>query len=380
MPPTAIFLFSHLLTLICLTRAHLPGQEFQYLSLFVRPEAPQGYTSSQLRRLSRQYARQSEMGRILNLPNRKLLDVETGKDEVENSKDEDNNMDSRQRSHPEEWTMRQMTDSETNEAEPEDDADASTVDDTEAGAGEDDVEEEEEKNEQERDSAPGQRELLQNTRASLQLKGEAGRPQEEGVLARRNGENVTQLSSMLMKIIRQYNVRSMLDVPCRAHAHWMPGFVRELRRTRGMEGFKYMCVDTNREVLKEMKKRIGDGSMSTKYIMKRFWEDPLPKADLVFSWAGLDNMREGNVVKYVEKLASSRRRHKLVLLGSHSGSLEVKGGQEKIARFTLGGKPINFRKKPFYLAKPMRVVEGVSVAGNDKKLFVYRPDEMVTDL
>lgn len=189
-----------------------------------------------------------------------------------------------------------------------------------------------------------------------------------------NGEDLKRLSMMLMKIIKQYKVRSMVDVPCRAHSHWMPVFLRHLAESKVNKSFKYYCVDTNKAILKIIK-GANDSKINSKFILKRFWRESLPSADLVFSWSGLDNMKEQNVVKYLERLAVSK--HKLVLLGSHSGQLEKEGSMEQISRFTLGGKSVNLRREPFKLAKPMRIVGDLSTEGNDKQLYVYEPKGMM---
>lgn len=193
----------------------------------------------------------------------------------------------------------------------------------------------------------------------------------------RNGEDIQRLSSMLMKLLKQYKITSLADVPCRAHSHWMPIFLKHVAKRR-KEAFRYYCVDTNREVLRTIKKRVGR-SVSAKFVLSKFWRESLPKADVVFSWGGLDNMREENVVRYIQKLANSGGRHQLIMIGSHSGKLEKEGSTDAIARYTLGGRPINLRREPFGLKRPMRIVGALSKGGNDKQLYIYKPHEMMPD-
>lgn len=191
-------------------------------------------------------------------------------------------------------------------------------------------------------------------------------------IGKRFGEDTARLKVMLLKLVRQYNVKSMADVPCRAHSHWMPDFLQNVAEWD--ENFKYICVDADSEVLRAMKDRIGL-VVDAKFVQRKFWRERIPKVDLVLSWAGLDNMREENVVNYVKRLSRAGRRHQFVLLGSHSGGLE-QAPKDKIRRFTGGGKLINFRRRPFYLYKPLRIIRDLSVDGNDKQMYLYATDSM----
>ncbi|KAI0561560.1 hypothetical protein FGB62_77g025 [Gracilaria domingensis] len=126
---------------------------------------------------------------------------------------------------------------------------------------------------------------------------------------------------------------------------------------------------------RKLQERVGL-TVDSKYVKRKFWKEGLPNVDLVFSWAGLDNMKEGNVLRYLQKLSKSGKKHKLVMLGNHAGSLAKNGDVEKIARFTAEGKPLNFRRKPFNLVKPMRMIRDLAIDGNDKQLYLYKPWEM----
>lgn len=192
----------------------------------------------------------------------------------------------------------------------------------------------------------------------------------------RYGEKTDRLKMMLKKLVVQYRIDSLVDVPCRAHMHWMGDVVRELAKRQDAATFKYVCVDSRRDVLKEIKNKMATegglhGKVNMRFIVKRFWKDQLPKADMVLSWNGLDNMNIDNVRHYVNTLANTQA--KLVLLGSHSGKLH---DQHLIKQFCAGGTPIDFRKPPFALNRPMRIIANVSAAGNDKQMYIYRPRDM----
>lgn len=200
-------------------------------------------------------------------------------------------------------------------------------------------------------------------------------------LGTRHGENINRLVSMLTKLIKQYHIRTLIDVPCRAHAHWMHLVLAETMESAQSESkLQYVCVDTNHNVLTELRQRLAERGLihGTHFTVRKFWSEPLPKGDLVFSFAGLDNMEKGHVSAFFHILAHSQGRHKLVALGSHSGELVKSGNAEKIARFTAFGYPINVREPPFNLLRPIRIIKVVSTDGNDKQMYLYFPEKMLS--
>lgn len=200
-------------------------------------------------------------------------------------------------------------------------------------------------------------------------------------LATRHGENIDRLVFMLTKLIKQYHIQTLIDVPCRAHAHWMHHVLKETMANQRLAlNFQYVCVDTNHNVLTELRRRLIERGLSrnTRFVVRKFWKEPLPKGDLVFSFSGLDNMHKDHVRGFFEILGHSKGRHKLVVLGSHTGQLAKTGNTEKIARFTSFGYPINVREAPFGLHKPIRIIKVVSIEGNDKQMYVYFPEKMLS--
>lgn len=200
-------------------------------------------------------------------------------------------------------------------------------------------------------------------------------------LGTRHGENIDRLVFMLTKLIKQYHVQTLVDVPCRAHAHWMHRVLKETTADQHMAlNFQYVCVDTNHNILTELRRRLIERghSRNTRFAVRKFWKEPLPKGDLVFSFSGLDNMHKDHVRGFFEILSHSQGRHKLVVLGSHTGQLAKSGNTEKIARFTSFGYPINVREAPFSLLKPIRIIKVVSSGGNDKQMYVYFPEKMLS--
>lgn len=409
--------------------AHEPGQEFTYLSMFQVPGSPEGFTKGEKAALASEYLRRRPLQTDTRRQRLRRLQSESRAQRSEESLDDDEDSlpsspsDNNGRTDEEQTEDTPRTDEretgdfkgeeiEEEEAQSED-IEVSTRDDSnrlndtpqnesaqEAAKVEvprhvvhavEDLTHNEPETDTGESSTSKQLETTKTeTSITKDVKGSRSRKlkaplseildsKDPKVLAvvkegNRNGEDLKRLSMMLMKIIKQYKVKSLVDVPCRAHSHWMPIFLSHIAQSKLKKYFKYYCVDTNKAILKIIKGR-SDSEINSKFILKRFWTESLPSADVVFSWSGLDNMKEENVVKYLEQLSVSK--HKLVLLGSHSGQLEKEGSTEQISHFTLGGKPLNFRREPFKLAKPMRIVGDLSTEGNDKQLYVYEPKGMM---
>ena len=173
----------------------------------------------------------------------------------------------------------------------------------------------------------------------------------------KHAEDIERLQMMVHKLIKQYDIRSIADVPCRAHSHWIPNLLSKLDEED--DQFRYYCVDTNREMLKALKSSLPSLQMETKFVLRRFWYEGIPRADMVLSWSGLDNMQQEHVRMYLHRLARTKG-HKLVAVGSsHSGK----------------GR-IDVRKRPFSLRKPLRIIGDLSTDGSEKQLYLYEPRHM----
>lgn len=185
----------------------------------------------------------------------------------------------------------------------------------------------------------------------------------EGVGGKKDGEDIKRVSFMLMRLLKQYKLESMVDVPCRAHASWMHKFLAEVDRE--IPNFKYFCVDSSKEILQAVKARVK-GKANAKFILRLFWEEKLPRADVVFSWNGLDKMKRGNVAKLFRNIAVSDR-HKFLIVGNHMKGSKV---------LSKKAKELNVRSEPFRLQKPMRVISKLSVDPVRKQMYFYKTKEM----
>lgn len=333
--------------------AHSPGQEYTYLNMFLRTD------SSALAHLSDEHVSTSALAssrinapfqtRARELRGRRLLHEQHESDEQEEQEEHE----------------------EHEEKEPQEDPQDGTDGGGDTGDADDETVE-----------LPGKSvRAVEPDDEAMEMEGEKKKAAHQnevkhsdfqGISQEKDGEDLKRLSKMLMKVIKKYNIKSMADVPCRAHSTWMPTFLRHIAEDNPK--FKYYCVDTNRAVLKAMRKRVT-ANIEADFVLRKFWKGKVPQADLLFSWSGLDNMKTVNVQSYLQHVGTERR-HKLMLIGSHSGSLVRSSEGEKIARFSAGGSPINVREEPFLLKRPMRIISDLSKDGNDKQLYIYKPAEM----
>lgn len=184
----------------------------------------------------------------------------------------------------------------------------------------------------------------------------------------RGGHNITRLSHMLYRVIQQYHIGSMVDVPCRGHSRWMGRFLENVRQKNG-DPFVYYCVDSSPKILELAESRMPVlPDVSTNYIHRKFWKLPMPKADLVFSWEGLEKMKTKNVESMLNLLRQGGR-HKYFVVGS---SPSVTKNSNKYV--------LNLRRSPFSFNQPQRIYKEIAVDPADerpeKHMYLYMTSEM----
>jgi len=185
-------------------------------------------------------------------------------------------------------------------------------------------------------------------------------------------DDVTRLSFMLWRVIKTYHIKSMVDVPCRAHGAWMPQLLARL--DYDLPDFHYTCVDASPRVVKEARAAVGD-LVDGHFLVRDWWARRLPPADLVFAWRGLDTAPAEHVHRLLSAIPASGAKY--LLLGSADTH---NGGHGAVP---TGGKkwvpPINFRKAPFRLPQhPMRVIKEVTLpsAAHSRSLLLYQVSEL----
>lgn len=364
MPPLISLLPTLLLTLFATAISHAPGQQYTYLSMFLTPHSTASSTENAQRFIHSLGDSPSHFPQITTRRLRKdnseassaawqdggkaRVPVVVGPGFGDEQDDEDTSTDVQQN----------PTQSPSSYPDPEPPHDTGEADEAEEEEQHDSEEKIKEQN-----VPPSIVRVLDSHNEDQYAEPQVGM-----------GEDLERLSMMLLKIIRENKLHSMIDVPCRAHGHWMPAVLQKIAKHD--PHFRYTCVDTSDDVLERIKRRVGL-LVNARFVRRRFWTEGLPKADFVFSWSGLDNMKQHNVLKYLQKLAKSGKKHKFIMLGSHSGTLKKHGSKELISRFTSGGTPINLRRPPFQLKKPSRIISKLATEQNDKQLYIYKAKDML---
>ncbi|OSX68647.1 hypothetical protein BU14_2440s0001 [Porphyra umbilicalis] len=171
---------------------------------------------------------------------------------------------------------------------------------------------------------------------------------------------------MVYKLIQSVEVRSVIVMPCRTTALWMPAVVTHLEfETPG--GLKVTCVDTTPEV--SQARLISAFNDTGAVIVNGTLETipALPKAQMVVSWYGFQEWG----VRGSWDFLGAIKQHGVDWVAFNNHGTATNGE-------TPGGrKAINVRKAPYHLGAPARVVKGVSLApDSDLSLVLYDTSNM----
>lgn len=151
---------------------------------------------------------------------------------------------------------------------------------------------------------------------------------------RHTDTNIEHVSKMVLKIVKTYNVRSMVDIPCRNTLAFVPALLHRIDFET--PGFKYYCVDTERETHDDIAHLFGDAANPDILHMRPEETSAMPKTDLIFSW---DGPQDWGVTRFWSFLMNVRQiRPKYVLVTNNPSE-------------TNGDKPgvLNLRKQPFHV-------------------------------
>lgn len=183
-----------------------------------------------------------------------------------------------------------------------------------------------------------------------------------------DGYNITRVSQMLLRVIVTQNIRSMVVVPCGKHISWMGRFL-EGTRDQLPKPFVFYCVDSSKRAVREAEDIVGEvEGVNTNFIDRQFWSVPLPRADLVFSWDGLDGLSLLHAHKMLATIIKQGH-HKLALLGSTPST-----------KHNSDRTPLNLRRAPFSYSRPLKMYKELyskeSLKGRDKQLYLYEVRKM----
>lgn len=147
--------------------------------------------------------------------------------------------------------------------------------------------------------------------------------------------NLEHVAKMVLKIIKTYKIRSMVDIPCRNSLEFMPALLHRIDFE--VPGFKYYCVDSERDSHDDIAHLFGDAANPDIIHIRPEAASTMPKSDLVLSW---DGPQDWGVTRFWSFLMHIRQiRPNYILITNNPG--EVNGDKPNV---------LNLRKQPFHVS------------------------------
>lgn len=151
-----------------------------------------------------------------------------------------------------------------------------------------------------------------------------------------DGVNITHLSYMVFKIIKQNDIRSVIDMPCRTTLNWFPELLNRIDFE--VIGFKYYCVDTDEHSQDDIRGLFNEAGSPEFLHITPEESHLLPKVDLVFSW---DGPQQWGVKKTWTFFTALRQiRPKFMMITNNPGVVNTNGERGLL----------NLRKQPFHVS------------------------------
>eukprot|EP00180_Rhodochaete_pulchella_P001979 Plantae.Rhodophyta-Rhodochaete_pulchella.ctg29863.p2 GENE.Plantae.Rhodophyta-Rhodochaete_pulchella.ctg29863~~Plantae.Rhodophyta-Rhodochaete_pulchella.ctg29863.p2 ORF type:complete len:187 (+),score=40.99 Plantae.Rhodophyta-Rhodochaete_pulchella.ctg29863:122-682(+) len=173
-----------------------------------------------------------------------------------------------------------------------------------------------------------------------------------------NGEDVTQMSFMLFRIIMTYSIKSMVDMPCHTTVHWMPQLLQRLDFE--VLGFQYYGVDTTDEFVAKCKSVVGEYGTPEFAVRHPAKKEYLPEADMAFSWDGIQTWGIRPAWLFFKGLRHSNIKY--VLFCNNPGINNLKH---------QGRGVVNVRRPPFHFSEAVKVISNISVDEERPKQMLF---------
>lgn len=176
-----------------------------------------------------------------------------------------------------------------------------------------------------------------NKNSPSEMDGERGIPKQfSGVdIEARDGTNITHLSYMVFKIIKNYDIKSVVDIPCRNTLSWFPKLLEKIDFE--VVGFRYYCVDTDSDSEDDIQRKFSDAGSPEILHISPEEAHLLPKTDLVFSWDGPQQWGVRRSWSFFTALREIRPTYLLVTNNPKASNTDDSKGV------------INLRKQPFHV-------------------------------
>lgn len=203
-----------------------------------------------------------------------------------------------------------------------------------------DEEDEEEEDEEEEKQKVKKVDVAKTVRASVKKKGksnDSGDSKFKGIdKGMIEGTNVTHLSYMVFKLIKSYDVKSVVDMPCRNTHEWFPQLLPRLDFE--VPGFRYYCVDSEQHSQDDIRGAFSDAGSPQFLHIRPEEASNLPNADLVFSW---DGPQQWGVKRTWAFFTAMREvRPKYIMITNNPGVLNTNDERGLL----------NLRKQPFHVS------------------------------
>lgn len=173
-------------------------------------------------------------------------------------------------------------------------------------------------------------------------------------------DNIERLSFMLYRLIKTFQVSSVIEVPCTRSLSWLPQFVHHLEFE--VPGFKYYCVLQTDEEYHYAKKLVGNTTSLKLSIHPEYWKLPLPKAELGLLWHAFGYLAPDNAWNLVQMLRDLNVKFVIVpnnpLVERNSGHASRHGR-------------VNVRRSPYSFGTPVRIIHNVSKNETEPKQLLF---------
>jgi hypothetical protein len=175
------------------------------------------------------------------------------------------------------------------------------------------------------------------------------------------GVQIRFIAEQLPIIFREFNIKSIIDVPC-GDFHWMNSVDRH--------GVDYVGGDIVKELIEVNREQFASDHVRFQHI--DLLRNPLPTADLVFCRDCLVHFSNSDVMTALKNICHSGSRLLLTTsFVSRKSNADIVTGQ---------WRPLSLQAGPFYLPEPLRIItEGCSEGEGhyaDKSLLLWKVSDI----
>lgn len=171
-----------------------------------------------------------------------------------------------------------------------------------------------------------------------------------------DSQQTRRLIALLPELFREYQIRSILDVPC-GDFHWM--------RHVDLTGIAYLGGDIVEDLIARNQRHVSD---TVAFRRIDLLNDPLPNVDLILCRDCLVHFSFESIFQALDNICASDATHVLTTtFPARRRNRAIQTGQFR---------PLNLERAPFFLPPPLRLLEEGCTEGRgrygDKSLGLWR--------